>query len=274
MTTDTETPVKKALSGLAMVWPLATLVPLGGALLHLTAKPEKWSKAKKWALAGAGVLAGLNIARWQLERFLQPAPDYEVLASDRSLEVRRYPEQVVAETYVAEADFERALEHGFQRIAKYIFGGNRTGESLQMTSPVTTTTGTSEVTALSHDDGHLVTFLMPPGRTVADLPVPNDARVVVRTQPGKLVAVYRFSGRYTSEAVAKAELLFRAELAQHGLRAHGAPSFSGYDAPSTLPFLRRNEIWVEIAEQVADSVDRGSTRTSRSRARRSGVPST
>ena len=37
------------------------------------------------------------------------------------------------------------------------------------------------------------------------------------------------------------------KLEQAGLTPAGAPLFAGYDAPSTLPFLRRLEIWVPIA---------------------------
>jgi hypothetical protein len=40
------------------------------------------------------------------------------------------------------------------------------------------------------------------------------------------------------------EVLARVRSA--GLGYRGSPEFAGYDPPSTLPFLRRNEIWIEL----------------------------
>jgi hypothetical protein len=34
----------------------------------------------------------------------------------------------------------------------------------------------------------------------------------------------------------------------HEIEVRGEPAFAGYDAPSTLPILRRNEVWVEVVE--------------------------
>jgi hypothetical protein len=36
-----------------------------------------------------------------------------------------------------------------------------------------------------------------------------------------------------------------------GLRTRGEPEFAGYDPPTTLPFLRRNEVWIELGSPTA-----------------------
>jgi hypothetical protein len=61
------------------------------------------------------------------------------------------------------------------------------------------------------------------------------------------VAALRFSGRYSGDLPAKkgAELLARVREA--GLHALGEVTFAGYDAPSTVPWLRRNEVLVDLA---------------------------
>ncbi|MGB5389315.1 MAG: heme-binding protein, partial [Thermoanaerobaculia bacterium] len=66
-------------------------------------------------------------------------PSYEVLESDGQLELRRYEPYIVAET-VVDAEFERAGNEGFRRLADYIFGNNRTQQKLAMTAPVSQTT--------------------------------------------------------------------------------------------------------------------------------------
>jgi len=60
------------------------------------------------------------------------------------------------------------------------------------------------------------------------------------------VAVLRFRGRYRADEVARQADRLRSLLADAGLSATGAPVFAGFDPPSTLPWLRRNEMWVDL----------------------------
>jgi len=88
---------------------------------------------------------------------------------------------------------------------------------------------------------------MPPGYTVAALPVPNNARMTLREIPAHRVAVHRYSGRWTEANYAKHVVALRASLTAAGLTAYGAPILARYDAPYVLPFLRRNEVWLSLA---------------------------
>jgi hypothetical protein len=93
----------------------------------------------------------------------------------------------------------------------------------------------------------IMSFTMPSGSTLASLPIPDDARVRLRPLPERRIAALRFSGRYTPLTVGdKARELSRL-VERAGLRPRGVVEFAGYDPPSTLPFLRRNEVWVEVA---------------------------
>jgi hypothetical protein len=60
------------------------------------------------------------------------------------------------------------------------------------------------------------------------------------------VAVLRYRGRHDAETMASRSLELLVALRRAGLRYRGNPQFAGYDAPSTLPLLRRNEVWVEL----------------------------
>jgi hypothetical protein len=207
------------------------------------------------ALVAAGGAAFL--AKWQLERLFSEAPDYEVERRIGELEIRRYAPRVIAETLVEdEADWQAARSEGFKRLASYIFGGNTRQEALEMTSPMGMSEErpgsserlpmTSPVTTERTTAGHFITFDMPKARTLADLPDPEDARIQLRQTPTERIAALRFRGSYRTELIRQkqAELLRLVRAA--GLEADGEPMFAGYDAPSTLPFLRRVEVWVRL----------------------------
>jgi hypothetical protein len=213
--------------------------------------------ATPWIWLG-GIVAGAALARWQLARLFTEHPDYALERQIGPLEIRRYAPHCVAETRVSASSWDVALSEGFRRLAGYVFGGNQRlartpalpgtarengAETLDMTSPVNMRPERPENLARSY----LVSFNMPAGRTPASLPLPNDLRVSVTTQPARRVAVLRYRGRYNGTTVAKkvAELLDYVRKA--GLKQRGEPEFAGYDPPSTLPLLRRNEIWLDLA---------------------------
>jgi hypothetical protein len=131
------------------------------------------------------------------------------------------------------------LEQGIAMTGPVSVGtGAKKSERIAITAPV----GTRRAAA-----GYVVSFTMPKQYELESLPAPSDERVLLRQVPGERVAVLRFSGRYRSELIhdKQAELVRRARAA--GLETVGEPLFAGYDAPSTLPFLRRVEVWVPIA---------------------------
>lgn len=216
--------------------PLVPIVPMAGALVHFAARPRAWSKPMRWVLLAGAAAAVLNVVRWQLKRFTTPKPGYEVLKRVKRLELRQYPSMVVAETDV-EKDFDGSLDEGFSRLAGYIYGGNYSGKKMVMTAPVM---------AQRRNGQHVVAFVMPPHRRLAELPVPNDTRVRVRELAPRVVAAMKWHGRYDGASVAKAEFELMKMVVALGLKTRGVPMFAGYDAPATLPALRRNETWVEL----------------------------
>jgi hypothetical protein len=219
---------------------------------HGKATMRWWIKA---ALGVGAVAAGGLIVRWQTARHFVEEPRHSVLRRlVDGVEVRRYEPVVVAETRV-EAAYESAPSEGFRRLAGYIFGGNRGRESIAMTAPVVQEDGaqseriamTAPVVQASGERGQTISFVMPPGRSLESLPLPNDTRVTLREVPAREIAVLRYSGTTDEAIVAEKTAALRAELARHGLVAVSEPVSARYDPPTTLPFLRRNEIWIEVA---------------------------
>ena len=190
------------------------------------------------AIAGGATALGLGLARWQLQRVVSEEPAYEVEQRIGHLEIRRYAPVVIAETTIQADGINTALETGFHRLFEYIRGRNHDDEKLPMTSPVCS----------SHlNGGYAVSFVMPMGRTLCTLPRPHDARVELVEMPARRVAVLAYRGRYNAEAIELHEHELADLVAEAKLTSTGKPTFAGFDPPTTLPFLRRNEIWVDLA---------------------------
>lgn len=189
-------------------------------------------------------------------------PVWTPVQTVQDIEVRRYAPVVRAVTVVEGTSWDGAMNEGFRRLAGYIFGGNTTRASIAMTAPVSAQpvpsqptsqkiAMTAPVTASPGPDGAIrVTFTMPAGETLSSLPEPNDPRVVLEAMPERLVAVRRFSG-FAGEAKMRRERAALLDgLAALGLKATAEPELARYDAPWTLPFLRRNEITVDVISRA------------------------
>lgn len=179
-------------------------------------------------------------------------PAFAGVSRDGNVELRDYPELVVAEATVA-GEQKAAASEGFRLLAGYIFGGNRRRESIAMTAPVSQAAAsekiamTAPVAQTRTDTGRwVVRFTMPRKYTMQTLPVPNDARVSLRRLPPARLAVLRFSGLAQPDEVAARSSELLAWVASHHLRATGPVTLAQYNPPWTLWFMRRNEVMVEI----------------------------
>ena len=182
-------------------------------------------------------------------------PTYTVVQKTDVFEVRKYEPYLVAEVLVPGPASE-AGSQGFRLLGGYIFGKNKGERKLEMTAPVAQTPVeppvpvklemTAPVTQASAPGGFLVQFVMPKGYTLATLPEPLDARVKLREVPGKSVAVIRFSGSWSQNLYNEQLELLKAALSKANILTQGEPVSSRYNSPFSLPFMRRNEIWIYL----------------------------
>jgi hypothetical protein len=168
-------------------------------------------------------------------------PSYVVERSDAQFEVRRYPAMIVAQVKETGAR-KAAIGNGFRAIAGYIFGSNRPQRKVAMTAPVLQRRDGSGV-----DGSWTVQFVMPRQWTLATLPKPDDPRVALVPQPAATFAVIRFSGLAGDATIAEKTQALDAFIAKQQLHASGTPVLAFFDPPWTLPFLRRNEIMIEVS---------------------------
>ena len=200
-------------------------------------------------LVGACSLVGVRSGTEQ--------PAYQVVVRlEHGVEIRRYDARIAAETTVPMADGQAGRSEAFRRLAAFIFGENRPRTKVAMTAPVQVETVPARIAmtapVATHADGAGMTmrFFMPASYTAATLPEPLDPRIRIVPVPEQTLAVLRFSGSTSPAAVAAQAAQLERGLAPSGWRAVGTPFALFYDPPWTLPFLRRNEVAVEVAPQA------------------------
>jgi len=180
-------------------------------------------------------------------------PEYTVLQSDGNIEYRLYEPYLVSETIVrGAADYKDAGSEGFRRLFQYISGGNSARQKIAMTAPVARIP-TSEKIAMTApvqraelDDGWRVTFMLPAEYTLETAPAPTDDRVQIREVPGRLMAVLRYSGRWTEKNLLEKQARLREAIDRASVDRLGGFESAAYDPPFMPPFMRRNEVMVEV----------------------------
>ena len=178
-------------------------------------------------------------------------PEYTVVNHLDGIEIRDYPSFTVAETTVSATESE-AGNRAFPILAGYIFGKNKGERKLAMTTPVTQAAipvkleMTAPVTQVVTPGGFLVQFVLPRGVTAVTAPEPLDARVLLRDEPARRVAVIQYSGFWSESNYSDHLTRLQSALKTAGIAWHGEPVFSRYNAPFTPWFMRRNEIWLHV----------------------------
>lgn len=177
---------------------------------------------------------------------------YEVTeVLDEDMELRRYGPVLIAETEIEAGSFSEASDIGFRRLAGYIFGDNAAQQEIAMTAPVLMESSMA-MGSQSGEGSWRMAFAMPSEWTMDSLPRPNNEKVQLVTLPEREVAAVRFAGRGSPEQFSAAEKRLRAALEKRDLKA-GRVSTARYNAPWVPPFLRRNEVLIDLETAGAES---------------------
>ena len=93
-----------------------------------------------------------------------------------------------------------------------------------------------------------ISFVMPSKYRMDSLPVPNNNRVRLKEILAKKFVVIEFSGLNSTENVKEHENQLMNYIQVNQIKIIDSPKYAFYNAPWTLPFLRRNEVMIEINE--------------------------
>lgn len=203
----------------------------------------------KATLAGGAALAGW--IGWGIYSSGQAkSVPYERVRTLNGGEIRRYPQTVRVETTAP------SQQTAFRRLFGYISGANRGDESVAMTAPVETRGGESVAMTApvrseageSDSEAVRMAFYLPAEYTPGTAPEPTESDVTLVTEPPKTVAVNQFSWYAPEWRVTRRARKLLSTLDREGIEPVGDPYLLRYNDPWTPPFMRRNEVAVEVAE--------------------------
>lgn len=181
------------------------------------------------------LLLGLVLVGCQATRAGYESAPYRVVRSEGGIELREYPAMVWVETAMASRG--NGADRSFNRLFRFITGGNEQKQKIAMTTPVFMTgQGTNATMA----------FVMPATMTKTAVPRPGDEAVSVRQLAGGQYAVVRFSGGRSEANETAALQRLESWLRTQKLPVKSSPVFGYFDPPWTPPFLRRNEVMLPV----------------------------
>ena len=157
---------------------------------------------------------------------------FDLVNKHGKVEIRRYHPCVMADVVVS-ADYQSASSLGFRPLVTYISKNN-----IAMTAPV--------IQEEKAANNWTVSFVMPAEMKLADLPIPSNAQVSLRTCGEELAVVLPFGGFATEEKAKEAEGQLRAILNKEKLIPTGPVRIARFDPPWKPSFLRYNEVILPI----------------------------
>jgi hypothetical protein len=164
-------------------------------------------------------------------------PEYKVLKTIEDVEIRLYPNMIVAKTALPGNSFDKQGSAGFRTIAGYIFGGNEKSQKIAMTSPV----------VMSIGDSATMYFVMPKSYKQTDLPTPNSPQVKIVEESAKTLAVITYGGFSSDEKIENHRSKLAAILTKNEIKTKGDFMYMGYNAPWDV-IDRKNEVAIEVVE--------------------------
>ena len=180
---------------------------------------------------------------------------YEVLKDDPPIQIRQYNSLLVVQTEVV-GSYKDASGTAFNRLFKYITGNNKKQQKIAMTAPVIQESQNEEIAmttpVIQEKSGQnwRMSFVLPSEYSLATAPLPLDTNVSLKELTGKKVAVIRYSGLLSESAIEYHGNELKKWLAAQSYKSISLPRSAAYDPPWTLPFLRRNEVHIDIEEQT------------------------
>ena len=154
-------------------------------------------------------------------------PPYQVLGHlAPDIEIRQYEGQTWISTSLITDN------SSFPVLASYIFGKNKENAQVAMTAPVVT--------------DEKMSFILPAGLSAADAPAPDGQPIEFTQVPARKLATLEFSWFTGQSRVEEKTAELLGLLEKKNIKTKGRPFLMRYNDPWTPPFMRRNEVGIEV----------------------------
>jgi hypothetical protein len=170
-----------------------------------------------------------------------PQQPYKEIRSIGAVEIRFYPEAVMASVKSDQSGYGAGSNKNFRKLAAYIFGDNQQQSKIAMTAPVHMDW---------NDKGSSMSFVMPEGYNLQNLPRPKASDIQLHTSEEEYVAVLQFGGYASDKAIEEKKAELENLLKKAGIHHDGNFRYLGYNAPWDF-MNRRNEVIVRISKEDA-----------------------
>jgi len=158
---------------------------------------------------------------------------YKVIESEGRFEIRQYEAFYTA----AVEDTKLDGSNGFNQIFDYISGNNADQKKISMTTPVFNELGKDKTST---------EFVMPTTFDQTTLPKPANPKVNIKRVESRVAAVMTFSGSVNEQKIKIYETELLEWIRQKDLQPSGNFRLARYNPPFMPPFLRRNEIMIDV----------------------------
>jgi hypothetical protein len=157
---------------------------------------------------------------------------YTLVKKLENLEIRKYQKCTMA-TVEINADYEAAGSIGFRPLVTYISQNN-----IAMTAPV--------LQQKTKSDTWLVSFVMPEGMQLSDLPVSPNLNIKLHEVEEYVAAVLTFKGITSKQKIREKENELKELVNKYNLNSFGEILVARFDPPWKPGFLRHNEVIIHL----------------------------
>ena len=165
---------------------------------------------------------------------------FEIVQKYSNFELRSYDACVIAQVEMA-GNYNSSISGAFGYLFKYISKGNESSSSIAMTAPV--------IAATQGDldsNKWRVSFVMPAGSSINDVPSPIDSKVILSEIPKQECVALGFRGRATLDLSARKEAELRLHAKVEGFTLSRETRICRFDPPFKPGFMQYNEIVIPI----------------------------
>lgn len=156
---------------------------------------------------------------------------YEVIKTISSkIEIREYKDLVLAKISTK----KKSQNNNFRALFKFISGENEQDQKIKMTTPVFQN---------NIQDREFMSFVMPDRFNENNLPKPKNKNIKIKILKNTKFIAIIFSGRAVDKNFNKYQKVLERAIEENGLKVDlENPINAYYNAPWTIPFLKRNEV--------------------------------